>query len=68
MPHSDNSPHPGPVEQCERCRKPYPRGSSAWDLCLACLEIRLAAMPAAELADVPGTVLDLFGLKEEYFR
>lgn len=53
---------------CERCGKRYPVNSSAWGLCLACLESRLATMPTEELADVPGTVLALFGLKEEYFR
>lgn len=58
----------GDAQPCERCGKRYPIGSSAWDLCLTCLEGRLAAMPTEELQDVPGAVLALFGLKEEYFR
>lgn len=68
LPHSDNNPMPGRIQRCERCGEDYPRGTSAWDLCLRCLEHRLAAMPTEDLADVPGAVLQLFGLKEEYFR
>lgn len=70
MPHSDNPPAPPGSPRCERCNKPYARDSSAWDLCLSCLERALEQMPTKELADVPGAVLRLVdpNLKEEYFR
>ncbi len=56
------------TEQCERCGKQFPHGTSAWDLCLECLDAELAKMDPKELADVPGAVLELFNLKPEYFR
>lgn len=65
MPHSDNRRGAG---VCERCDASYQLDTSAWDLCLACLELKLSKMTAQELGDVPGVVLNLFGLKEEYFR
>lgn len=37
-------------------------------LCLVHLEGELASMPTADLADVPGAVLELFNLRVEYFR
>lgn len=37
-------------------------------LCLVHLESTLARLPTADLADVPGAVLEIFNLKVEYFR
>lgn len=59
--HSDNG-------VCEKCGATYRPGTSAWGLCLPHLEDALAEMPTEELQDVPGAVLALVGLKEEYFR
>lgn len=56
------------ASKCERCGETYRPDTSAWDLCLECLELKLSKMTAQELGDVPGVVLNLFGLKEEYFR
>lgn len=65
--HSDN-PIAARAAKCERCGKTYVPHTSAWDLCLECLELVIAEMPTEELQDVPGAVLALVGLKEEYFR
>jgi len=63
--HSDNSPAAG---VCEKCGTPYAAGTSAWDLCRDHLELELAKMTTQELGDVPGVILELFNLKQEYFR
>lgn len=65
MHHSDNRRGAG---VCERCGTSYQRDTSAWDLCLACLELKLSKMTPKELGDVPGAVLNLFNLEPEYFR
>lgn len=66
--HSDNIGADLRLTQCERCGRPHDPRTSAWGLCLACLEDALAEMPTEELRDVPGAVLELVGLKEEYFN
>lgn len=68
MHHPDKKPVAARASKCERCGKTYDPDTSAWDLCLECLELHLSKMTAQELGDVPGVVLSLFGLKEEYFR
>lgn len=66
--HPDNTGADLWLKRCERCGLPHDPRTSAWDLCLECLENALAEMPTEELRDVPGAVLALVGLKEEYFN
>lgn len=68
MHHSDKKPVAARASKCERCGANYRPDTSAWDLCLECLDKELGKMTAAELGDVPGAVLNLFNLKPEYFR
>lgn len=63
--HSDNRSGFG---VCERCGARYALAESAWDLCREHLELELSKMETRELGDVPGVILDLFNLKQEYFR
>jgi len=66
--HSDKRPVAARASNCERCGKTYRPETSAWDLCLECLDRELSNMTPKELGDVPGAVLNLFNLKPEYFR
>lgn len=68
MHHSDKHPVAARTSKCERCDQTYRPDTSAWGLCLECLDRELSQMTAKELGDVPGAVLNLFNLKPEYFH